>query len=316
MNGTSKPHRPLNIVCDRAHWDFVLESYFFREVLLGGLQRPLRIIPLEPDQIPPSLDDLLIAGPLERLKGLIDRAIQTKARNVGVFHMADECFDLDRSFYPNVDYVIRNYFRADILALPQPCRCMQVLWVPNGYRHGIGARSPQSLTPFPARQHQFFFAGQMNPSVEGQRERAAMFEALQQSRLPALVMRTDRFAAGLGPASYSAFMENSRFALCPRGNSQETIRLFDAMELGAIPISLRHDFLLNPKVMGGTPIVLLDRWEQLPHWYAQAIESPDAENIWHARQTEMVQWWSAFKSHKQAEVAALIEQSFARYQTL
>jgi len=70
-----------------------------------------------------------------------------------------------------------------------------------------------------------------------------MVDVVRRNQLPAAMMVTDRFGGGLGPATYSAYMENSRFALAPRGHAEETIRLFDAMELGAIPISLRHEFL-------------------------------------------------------------------------
>src|SRR4051794_18167916 len=116
--------RPLNVICSRVHWDNILESYFFREVLLGGLKRPVRVIPLELGQAPPTFDDLLVIGLLGKFEWLIELAIQKGARNIGVFHVGDERFDLDRSIYPSVDYVIRNYFRADVLSLPSPCRCM------------------------------------------------------------------------------------------------------------------------------------------------------------------------------------------------
>lgn len=290
-----------------------MESYFIREVLLGRIERPIRILPIEPGQQPGAFDDTLIVCVFDRAHSLIKQAIQSGARNVGVFHVGDERFELDRSFYNDVDYVVRNYFRSDAVATPPATRCMQVLWVPNGYRYGIGPLGARRVTPFPARQHTLFFSGQMNPGTEGARDRIAMIQVLKQSRVPVKAMCTDRFAAGFGLASYSAIMENSRFALAPRGWAEETIRLYDALELGAIPISLRHEFLTNPDVMGGAPIVLLDNWEQLPEWYAQSVLVSDRDRIWQARQSQLADWWSAFKNQKQTEVATLIERSFAKY---
>lgn len=140
-----------------------------------------------------------------------------------------------------------------------------------------------------------------------------MVDVVQRNQLPAAMMVTDRFGGGLGPASYSAFMENSRFALAPRGHAEETIRLFDAMELGAIPISLCHNFLLDPGAMGGAPVVMLDNWEQLPQWLAQTVMQPGAEAVWQARQKQMIDWWSSFKTKMRDQVTELIERSFARF---
>lgn len=137
-----------------------MEGYFIREVLLSGLTRPVRVFPLEPDQSLPVENDLLVVSLYNTMGTFIGRVIQAGARNVGVFHMGDERFALDRSFYAKVDYVIRNYFQPESLAVPGSSRCLGVLWVPNGYRHGIGARSPHTLTPFADRYHVLFFSGQ------------------------------------------------------------------------------------------------------------------------------------------------------------
>jgi len=292
-----------------------MEGYFIREVLLSGLERPVRVFPLEQDQGLPVQSNLLIVSLHNAMEPFITRVIQAGAKNVGVFHMGDERFALDRSFYTGVDYVVRNYFHPSALAIPESSRCQGVLWVPNGYRHGIGARSPQTLTPFTDRYHVMFFSGQANAGLEGQRDRARMVDVVQRNQLPAAMMVTDRFGGGLGPATYSAYMENSRFALAPRGHAEETIRLFDAMELGAIPISLRHDFLLDPRAMGGAPVVILDNWEQLPQWLAQAVMQPGAEEVWEARQKQLIDWWSSFKIKLRSKVTELIERSFARYPT-
>lgn len=305
--------RALNVVCDRATWDFVMECYFIREVLLSGLTRPVRVFPLEPEQGLPVQNDLLIVSLCNTMEPFINRVIQAGAKNVGVFHMGDERFALDRSFYGKVDYVIRNYFHPDALSVPGSSGCLGVLWVPNGYRHGIGARSPQTLTPFADRYHVMFFSGQANAGLEGQRDRALMVDVVRRNQLPAAMMVTDRFGGGLGPATYSAYMENSRFALAPRGHAEETIRLFDAMELGAIPISLRHEFLFDPGALGGAPVVILDDWEQLPQWLAQMVMKPGAHPVWQARQKQMIDWWSSFKIRIRSQVTELIERSFAAY---
>lgn len=305
--------RPLNVICPQKDWDYLMEGYFIREVLLGGLQRPVRVFPLEVGENVPVANDLLVVCLNKLMVEFINGVIQSGAKNVGVFHLGDERFELDRSFYGQVDYVIRNYFRPDVVALPGSGRCLGVLWVPNGYRDGIGARSGHTLTPFTCRHHLMFYSGQPNPGPEGQRDRALLIDVIRRHRIPAVAIVTDRFGGGLGPASYSANMENARFALAPRGRAEETIRLFDSMELGAIPISLRHDFLTDSRAMGGAPVVMLDNWEQLPQWLAKMVYAPGADEVWRARQIQMIDWWSAFKMRLRSHVAELIERSFARY---
>jgi hypothetical protein len=61
-------------------------------------------------------------------------------------------------------------------------------------------------------------------------------------------------------------MANSKFALVPGGKSAETIRLYDALEHGAIPICLESDFPFSSDALGsiGTPpLVQLDGWSSL-----------------------------------------------------
>jgi hypothetical protein len=67
-----------------------------------------------------------------------------------------------------------------------------------------------------------------------------MLDEVHVKRLPAMVLTTDGFGQGLGAAEYATLMENARFALVPGGRCAETIRLYDALEMGAIPITLRH----------------------------------------------------------------------------
>ena len=308
----SEPSRALNVVCDRVSWDFVPESYFIREVLLGGLRRPVRVLPLEENETLPLMNDLLVICHENRMRSFIGQAVQRGIRNLGVFHMGDEQFAIDRAFYAEVDYVIRNYFDRAVLTVPASSRCMGILWVPNGYRYGIGMRSTGTLAPFSARSNLLFFAGQCHGGKQPMRDREKMIEVMTRHHLPGILVTTPGFAAGLAAGSYGALMENSRFALVPRGLAEETIRLYDALELGAIPVSLRHNFLVDPAAMAGAPVVTLDDWERLPEWVAQHATATTQQQFWEERQRALIDWWSAFKARKQAEVAALIERSFSR----
>jgi hypothetical protein len=264
---------PLNVVAARKNFDILMEAHFIREVLLGGAHRPVRFFAIDPGDPIPASGDFLVFSFETGLQKFIGDALSRGVTNLGVFHAGDELGTAAKDFYKDVDYVIRNYHHDSAFKLPAGSRCLDVLWVPNGYRSGVGPRRPEILVPFSARSHSMFFAGFMDSSADAKSERTQMISIVRQSKLPAVLMLTPGFAQGLGTASYAAWMENTRFALVPRGRSAETIRLYDALELGSIPITLRHAFI--SKVMPDAPFVILNSWNELPIWFEAESKHPN-----------------------------------------
>jgi len=102
-------------------------------------------------------------------------------------------------------------------------------------------------------------------------------------------------------------MEDSIFAPCPSGNNPETIRLYDALELGCIPISLSHEFLLSRDALasiGPVPFPILSSWAGLP----QFLESMKAKTLSNPNeilelQQRCISWWSDYKIAIQKKIA-------------
>ncbi len=301
----------LTVLCEAPVLDGILESYFIREVLLGALERPVRFVPVMDIESAALADNVLVINLFDRMVPLIRRFITAGCRNLGVYHMGDEKGRCDRTYYGEVDYVLRNYYFEAAFQLPEGGRCIEAIWVPNGYRIGIGARRPETLLPASARTNMLFFAGFVG-TTEKIPARVEMLDVINKAQLPATVITTPGFAKGLGPARYSVMLENSRFALVPEGQAPETIRLFDALELGCIPISLELAFLNTPKAMGGAPIVQLKSWSDLPGWLAKTMASPTFESDIGDHQKKCIEWWSEFKRLQGKRVAHLIERAFAR----
>jgi hypothetical protein len=301
--------RPLNLICTFATLDIILEMTFIREELLGGLERPLRIRPFHDADKIPSMDDALFLVLDEDLVGSVQDAVRRGCRNIGVFHMGDEFHDAQRAYYSSVDYVLRNYYRDDVLSVPAGVRCRRVAWVPNGYRSGVGPRNVSKLVPHSLREQLLFFAGCATTGGRGVDERREMLEVIRLDKVPATVITTDGFGRGLAPGAYGALMENSKFALVPGGRSAETIRLYDALEMGTIPISLRHAFLGPTGPMPDAPFVFLDSWHDLAAWVAA-----NADPVHGARHAEhqlsCISWWSRFKRTHRNQVAELIGSAF------
>lgn len=310
MNTCSPPSpRPLNLLCTFAALDIILETSFIREELLGGLERPLKIRPFQEASDIPIMNDALFLVLNEDLAGSVREAIQSGCRNIGVFHMGDEFYKTDHSYYPSVDYVLRNYHREDLLELPVGARCRRIVWVPNGYRSGVGPRNRCTLVPHQLREHLLFFAGCLSTGGLGLQERREMFDIVQANKLSAKIITTEGFGKGFCAGAYAALMENSKFALVPGGRSTETIRLYDALEMGAIPISLKHGFLGPNTPMANAPFVFLDSWQDLPVWLtANTGTNRHASNV--KRQQDCLIWWSDLKQKYRNRVADLIESSF------
>lgn len=307
--------RLLNFLWRRATLDHVLESHFMREVLLGEIGRPLRIVPYEDGQPVPLAPDTLIGSHGLESAPLLAEARARGISNIGLFHMADEQGTEDRRCYAQADYVIRHYWFAEALTKPSG-RSLGVIWVPNGYANTVGPINSAHQLSIAQRTIIGFFAGTMTGRLlAGQRD--AMLAAVRDARLPFNVISTPGFAQGLGPIAYAAWLCNSRFALVPAGNSHETIRLYDALEAGAIPIMVRSPFTESPDALaadGTPPFIFLDRWDQLAAAYAPYADAQNPATIarLEERRQAIVKWWATFKQHQRIKVRDLIEQSFAR----
>lgn len=295
--------RPLTLVWRRGVLDGVLESSFMRGVAFADLRRPLRWLAVEDGDALPVIDDALICSfgdPGDYLRGLRAQG----GRNIGVFHLGDERGDDDCGFYELADYVLRHYYRPSHAAV-----CLA-----NGWANGVGPCDPAHHLSFAERRHGLFFAGYADSAVAA---RGEMLDALKTNRIPAAVMLTPGFGQGLGAAAYAGHMGDARFALCPAGKAPETVRLFDALEQGAIPIVVGGDWLGAADGLGGLgppPLVVLENWRDLAAFMAPHLEGLDEPALeeWENRRGAAVDWWRRMKRLTSRRVAEVIEQSFAQ----
>jgi hypothetical protein len=107
-------------------------------------------------------------------------------------------------------------------------------------------------------------------------------------------------------------LEDSIFAPCPAGDSPETIDLYDVLETGAIPISLKHDFLISEDALaaiGPVPFPIIDSWEQLPSYLDQmrSVLSSDPAKI-SQMQSSCIDWWARYKTMIAARLTDSLKQ--------
>ncbi len=186
--------QPLNLLWKRPTLDFVLEGQFIKEVLLAQIGRPIRAIVIQDNAPIPFMNDLLVATLGPDLAGYL-RELRTRGfRNIGVFHMADEQGDHDRSFYAHADYVLRHYWFEHAMARPNE-QSLGVIWAPNGYRTGVGPIAPATMLGTAERSLMGFFSGAMEARTL-MAERKQMVQVVRDAKLPFLVAATPGFGQG------------------------------------------------------------------------------------------------------------------------
>ncbi len=306
MTPPSPSGRPLNVVWSRQGITLVLESYFIHDCLMAATGRPLKVHFWHEPQERPFLDDMVVVmlGPDDT--GYLAECRRRGCRNLTLFHLGDEKGEFDLGFYTHADRVIRNYFFPHIVGAMTSGAGTPVVWMPNGYRTGIGPRGTSGLLPASQRDMTGFFSGMIHGDSAPARQ--AMIQVIQQRNLPCSLFGSRSFGGGFGPSEYALRLENSVFGLVPMGNSVETIRLYDCLELGTIPIMLQAEFLTHPLALGGVPFPVLERWEDLEPLLAPYRDrnDPAAAARLDALQTRVIAWWSGIKAAKIAELSRLL----------
>jgi hypothetical protein len=281
--------RNISIITNQLTINEVIEIGFIQNVIL--------------QQIPFGLewdlnsyhDGVVIYLELGCLSAEVIEQLKAQGNKVVICQLGDE-FKEKYSFelYKSCDLILRNYFFSEIFTDPEVgCK---TIWIPNGPKAGVGGRRTESLRPANYRHFLSSFLGWLdNPRSFGN-ERELFRQAALQAPQDILLQPTEYFAKGFNIGMYSAILEYSIFCPCPAGNSPETIRLYDALEMGCIPISLKHDFLQSPLALGRPPFPLLDSWDQLPSLLAdyRAKLASDPDSVVRQQQ-RCLDWWSIYK---------------------
>jgi hypothetical protein len=303
---------PLNVIGRRVELDRIWETYFIKEVLLAKIGRPIRLLAFEDTAPLPMMDDVLVLSFGATYAPYLRDARSHGCRNLGLFHLADEHGTHDRTFYADADYVLRHYWHDAAMTKPHP-NSLGVNWVPNGYRFAFGPICRDTLLPMRHRNISAFFAGTIEARTLSD-ERRAMVEAIKLAKLPFLAIETKEGRPMLGPTSYAAYLLSTRFALVPSGNSPETVRFYEALEAGAIPIMLRGTCERLQSALGRPPVMMVDSWADLAAAYQPFADAqaPAVVERLQSMQDQLLLWWTDFVAEHQRKVAEVISASFLR----
>jgi hypothetical protein len=221
-------------------------------------------------------------------------------------HLGDETAIKDISSYSLADFIFRHYYHPQIFQDPRWAH--KINWLPNGYRNGLAKGQKSQLKQINERKHLARFIGWLaNPKSVGN-ERIEFERIATRCSTHLNCIATQGFAGGFSPHLYQYLMEDSIFAPCPAGNAAETIRIFDVLECGCIPISLNHEFLANNSCMGGIGIPLIESWAMLPD-FLETMNKNRKDNIeqYTAQQKLVFERWQNFKLFYRTLVLRMVE---------
>ena len=290
--------RDLSVITNQKTANSILESWFIQSVILQDMPLGLE---WEADGLANGVVVHLVCGTPDIA---LVRALAARGNRVVLCHMGDETgASYDRDCYLACDLVLRNYYEPRIFSDPDVAA--KTMWVPNGFKSGVGPRRPETLRRASRRRVLAGFLGWLDNKDAVGNERALFRDMAQRHPGDILLQSTSYFGRGYNVGLYSALMEYAVFAPCPAGNAAETIRLYDALELGCIPVCLRHPFLVDAAALGVPPFPVLGAWDEFPDLLARQ-RAPNGGGLAaiDALQAACLDWWSGVKTRISVTIAA------------
>lgn len=244
---------------------------------------------------------LIIPGALYMLHGSLgfskvpkDFLAKVKALgNCGVIHLGDEFFRGPYSIYGNFAYAIRTHF-GEFLQSPA------VLQIPLGYSNNM---QPTRGLPASQRKYAWAFTGAKGPARV---KIGKQWESFAVGRNFLFLVDLRENLPHLSRQQFLDLLTDAAFVPCPMGNAHlESLRIYEALERGAIPIvSTRKRLAYFDKVLGkGHPIPQFVDWASARAWAEDIYSRPaDLDRL----QAEILDWWAAKKLEVRRTVGAFV----------
>ena len=197
--------------------------------------------------------------------------------NFKVLHLSDEYFTDPIDFYSfsNCKCVIRNYTRSDVTG-------SHILTIPLGFHHK-GAKNKL----FSDRKFVWSFHG-----TNWFNRQEQLYNILDIT--PNVCHLTDKWddPNQSKESYYLDTLENSKFCPILRGNNYETFRLYEALEVGTIPIYVRcNGDELFWQFISKLGLININSWDTAKQIMEQFLNNPtDAENYKNTIYNNWLEW--------------------------
>lgn len=206
---------------------------------------------------------------------------------VGLFHISQEWYQDPLDAYAAFGFVWRNHHHSGLRHRP----VLQLPLPPAALDEVTAEPLPVALKPVTGRRHTWSFMGQLKTT------RVAMLEAFRridggyEHRSGSAV---DHQTAQLQAGSYLDVLGDSIFVPCAMGNAHlESFRVYEALEVGAIPLVERRPWLdYFGALLGDHPLPTVRSWSEAPGLVNGLLGD---EARLEALQERLVTWWTAKK---------------------
>jgi len=221
----------------------------------------------------------------------------------GVVVLSDETTTSSTVYYPEVKFVLRNYWRTEYE------KYKNVRPIPLGYARGFWKDcADKTIKPASERKYNWAFAGEISGDKP---TRSAMYQAMM--RVPQGYVHTVSYFYApdcLPKEQYRTLLLDTIFAPASMGYcSQDTFRIYEALESGCIPIveKFPSDYFAN--LFGSYPFLSVNSWDEAPVLINELLADPvNLENL----RAKCYQWWLDYKKQLKQDLGTFIEEQMAQ----
>lgn len=322
-----EPRDPLNIIYLHSpfHWPWHLDHW------LRGLSRPVRMY-IDPKGTRCMFNSIVVVNHLAVKDRKLDpnkyfrTCAESGIKNIGVFHTGDLTMDQSYDYYHKAAFVYRNHFpsKEQIQRLHLPEKKIRLLPLGSITMDSISLDNFYQTLPSMRRSYLCGFVGALKHS----KSREAMAKGLRSAgfipntdtykrmgfeggKKCAVYFSTSRWKDKdqMKPHEYRALLSNAVFAPVPLGRGPDSFRLYEALELGAIPIITDVDHFNLPLGKDHPlPRVKKGRWDK--DLVPILTKYHDDRAATFELQKRVFRWWVKWKYDFRAQMAKDVEGLF------
>lgn len=173
------------------------------------------------------------------------------------------------SYYQQYDLVVKQYYYQPL--------SKYTLYLPLGPRDYYVLQSIKKLLgvkPIQDRKYLCTFSGRFYYDIPlpEHYEREEIGQLVSSSQFPCIVISSQNDVYGTAKISHTDYLSliaDTVFTPCPAGSAPETFRLYEAFELGSIPITVRPKREVVNYINAWTnyPGPILDSWQELSEYF-------------------------------------------------
>lgn len=221
----------------------------------------------------------------------------------GVIVLGDEKYTASDDYLEIAQFVFRNYWHKKF------ANHKNVVCFPVGYRNNFWQDKDKFTTELTqSRKYIWSFAGQITQKPT----RLSMIQNLKKlSSKDYFIHETHSFgdSKGLSITEYRDLMLQTVFIPAPTGWwNLDTIRIYEALEAGCIPIVEKQPLDYFTNFLGSNPFITINTWDQAPKIMEQLLNN---QELLKQRQKTCTTWWQTYKQNLNQHLVKIVKNTLS-----